>query len=106
VKLVRRILSQADKEPTTEWVTWEAPPPPRSGYDWMEIANQLRSRPGEWAKIFDDGRISIVNAIRQGNVGALNPVLGFEVRTRNNVRAPVRKCSLYMRWNPPSQKEE
>lgn len=101
---MRDTLSQADDRPTVRDVTWETPPE-RSGYDWAAIAVQLRSRPGEWARIFDSDRISLVNAIRQGSVSPLDPTLGFEVLTRNNVRSPIRKCSLYMRWNPPPREE-
>lgn len=80
-------------------VTWEAPPTDgRVVYDWTAIAKKLKSRPGQWAKVFDDDRTSLVNAIRQGAVRPLAPSLGFEVRTRNNVREPIRKCSLYMRY--------
>lgn len=83
-------------------VTWESPPPIGQGrYDWAVIAAKLEMQPGEWAKIFDEDKTSIVNAIRQGKIVALRPGLGFEVRTANNTRTPVRTCSLYLRYNPP-----
>jgi len=81
-------------------VTWEDPPATRRRYDWDAIAAKLRDKPGEWAKVFEYDRTSTVNAIRQGAITPLSPALGFEVRTRNNVRHPIRMCSLYMRWNP------
>jgi hypothetical protein len=82
-------------------VVWESPPlMSRNRFDWDVIANALRSEPMEWGKVFEEDRTSVVNAIRQGAVKALRPDLGFEVRTRNNVREPVRTCTLYMRYNP------
>ncbi len=84
-------------------VTWESPPPVGQGrYDWAVIAEKLRTQPGEWAKIFDTDKTSIVNAIRQGNVKAIRPEDGFQIRTANNVRRPVRTCTLYMRYLPAS----
>jgi hypothetical protein len=86
-------------------VVWESPPQ-RRRYDWTKIASQLEKRPREWAKIFDSDRTSIVNAIRQGAVVALLPESGFEVRTRNNVRYPVRTCSLYLRYVPEKDRRK
>ena len=81
-------------------VTWEDPAPAKQAYDWPAIAEKLRANPMAWALIFERDRTSLVNAIRQGNVSAIRPRDGFEVRTRNNVREPHRTCSLYMRYNP------
>ena len=93
-----------------EGMTWETPPPPSHGYDWVEIARELRANPTAWLKVFDEGPVSIVNAIRQAQVAALTPVRpsrgrpgyaeGFEVRTRNNKSGPPRICTLYLRWVP------
>jgi hypothetical protein len=90
----------------TTGMTWESPPP--SGrYDWPRIARELRDHPGEWLKVFDEGLVSAVNAVRQGEVQALTPVRpgrrtvtheGFEVRTRNNKAGPPKTCTLYLRW--------
>lgn len=94
-------MSEAERERIDTIVGWEIPPPEgRNKYDWHAIADVLRSKPGTWAKIFDDDRVSIVNALRQGSVRVLAPSEGYEVRTRNNVRYPERRCTLYMRWNP------
>jgi hypothetical protein len=88
-------------------VEWESPAPPANvKYDWQSIAEQLRERPGEWAKVFEKDRVSLVNALRQSKMNALLPSDGFEILTRNNVRAsgPARTCTLYMRWTPPKKK--
>jgi hypothetical protein len=87
-------------------VTWESPPPIGQGrYDWAVIAEKLMTQPGEWAKVFDKDKTSIVNAIRQGKIRAVRRDLGFEVQTANNIRKPVRTCSLYMRYVPDSAKK-
>lgn len=81
-------------------VTWENPPPGRQRYDWNAIAEQLRERPGQWAKIFDRDRTSLATSIRIRGVHALLPEKGFEVRTANNTRDTPRTCALYLRYNP------
>jgi len=91
-----------------EQPVWEAPPVgTRSGYDWVDIAAQLVSRPNQWMRVFELGPTSLANSIRQGEVRALTPVHragrtkgGFEVRTRNNQRGTPRRCSLYLRFVP------
>lgn len=81
-------------------VTWESPPVVGQGrYDWPVIAEKLKTQPGEWAKVFDKDKTSVVNALRQGKIAVLHPDLGFEIRTANNVRKP-RTCSLYLRYMP------
>jgi hypothetical protein len=95
---VRRVTKTNDEKVSA--VVWESPPTTGVKYDWDAIAEQLRTQPMKWAKVFDDGRVSVVNAARQGNIKAVHPSLGFEVRTANNVRYPVRKCSMYLRFNP------
>lgn len=88
------------RKKTVRSVTWEEPAEPEMRYDWAAIAEEVKSKPREWAKIFDNDKTSIVNAIRQGAIRPLSPDLGFEVRTRNNVRFPERKCTLFMRYVP------
>lgn len=92
-----------DDEPV-DAISFESPPPRRQRYDWEAIAAKLIERPMEWAKVFEHGRTSQVNAIRQGAVTAVHPDLGFEVRTTDNVREPVRTCTLWMRFNPAKVK--
>lgn len=81
-------------------VTFSDPPNRPIQYDWAEIAKKLKRRPGKWALIFERDRTSVVNAIRQGNIAAVRPDHGFEVRTANNVARPHRVCSLYLRYVP------
>lgn len=69
-------------------------------HNWDAVAEGLRSTPNEWGVVAEVIKSSTVNAIRQGSVRALAPELGFEIRTRNNVREPERTCQLWMRYNP------
>ena len=80
-------------------MTWENPPV-RQRYDWQAIAEQLKSRPMEWANVFDEDRTSLATAIRNKGIKALNPDDGFEVKTSNNVRGVPRTCTMYLRYNP------
>lgn len=86
-------------------IPWEEPPA-RVNYDWYAIADQLRTEPMRWAKVFDKGGQSISNAIKQGHVAAVHPDLGFESRTANNTRQPPRTCTLYLRFNPNKVRSE
>ena len=84
-------------------IEWADPPPARgSSYDWEGIAAVLRARPGEWAKVFERDRTSVVNAIRNDSIAAL-PLDQFEVKTRDNRRSDpeldgARTCSLWLRY--------
>lgn len=96
-----------DSHPPKSALDWEEPPPPRSRrYDWAAIAEQLRARPLQWAKVFDHDRASLATAIRIKGISALNPDDGFEIKTSNNVRLrdedgkETRLCTLYVRYNP------
>lgn len=90
------------KQRKTSAVTWEDPPL-TTAYDWEAIAEDLRSNPGQWAKVFEQDRTSYVVSIRSGSVRALRPEDGFEVKTRDNKLEPVRTCTLYMRYNPEKE---
>lgn len=94
----------------TSTMAWENPPP-NGRYDWAAIAAELRANPNQWLKVFEDGPISVVNAVRLGVV-ALQPLRprhedtpGFEVRTRNNKPGPPRTADLYLRWYQPEGEE-
>lgn len=93
-----------EEDPVVSDVQWETPPRRKTRYDWPVIADKLRAEPMVWAKIFEQDRTSVVNAIRQGSVSAVHPDLGFEIRTTHNVREPVRRCDLYLRFNPDKVK--
>jgi len=98
-------LSTKQKKPVAE-VKFTPPPPEREKrYDWDRIADVLRSRPGEWALIFEQDKASIASTIAQNDIRALRSDRGFEVRTSNNKRTSPRTCDLYMRYVPEKDKE-
>lgn len=89
-------------------MAWEAPPPARGGIDWAAITTELRANPNEWLRVFEDGPISVINALRQNSVSAVSPVRprnqeveGYEVMTRNNKPGPPKTADLYLRWYVP-----
>lgn len=100
-----QVMTKADdpyaKIDTVEWT----PPPASVKYDWNSIAEQLRKRPMDYALIFRQGPVAVVNALRQGNIAALHPDLGFEVRTANNQREAPRLCDLWVRYNPKKESD-
>jgi hypothetical protein len=82
---------------------WAEPPKPgnRGSFDWNEIAQRLRAKPGEWLLIFENGPRGTANGVRQGHVLVFQEP-GFEVTTRNN-NVEAGTCTLYMRYVPPAQ---
>lgn len=86
--------------PKKSSLTFKEPPEKyhRNRYDWDQIADELRERPGEWAMIFEHGPTSLVSSIRLG-VRAL-PLDQFEVRTTDNTKDSPRTCTLWLRYNP------
>lgn len=87
-------------------------PPEKVRYDWEAIADSLRERPGEWAKVFDNDRASLATAIRLNGIKALPYSRTFEpgtfqVRTRNNTQetdTTPRLCSLYLHYTAEKKK--
>lgn len=61
-------------------VEFTDPPPGRREYHWPDIAEQLRSRPGEWALVHRDLPSSTPYAINAGRVSTVHPDLGFRTR--------------------------
>lgn len=99
--LTTKRRQQTDKDNTVSQVKWQAPPAGKVKYDWGKIAVRLRTKPGEWALVFQQDRLSVANAIRSGRVKDIRPEDGFEVRTANTITTVrPRVCSLYLRYNP------
>lgn len=95
-----RRRTQPVTDETVSQVKWESPPATgKVKYNWPKIAARLRAKPGEWALIYRQDRLSVANAVRQGHVRDVLPGDGFEVRTANT-NTVDRTCSLYLRWNP------
>ena len=86
-------------------VSFEEPPPRRDHrYDWRAIAKQLEKNPGDWAKVFEKDVASLATAIRIGSIRSMRKDAGIQIRTTNNVRDPVRTCTLYARYVPELDK--
>ena len=75
-------------------IAWEDPPPRRRSAgrrDWSTVARELRSRPGEWARIFEAGEgdveseraKSITQGVRTANLTAFAPRGAFESAYRS-----------------------
>jgi hypothetical protein len=67
-----------------EWQN--APPTTRiGGYDWPAITAKLRTKPGRWLLVREQGSRSIQSAIRRGRISHLRDDEKWEyiVRTRN-----------------------
>lgn len=80
---------------------WSDPPPRPQRYDWGAIAARLKRKPGKWYKVFERDRASLVVALRQGSIKAMNPAEGFEFRTSNGTRSETpRTCTLHARYVP------
>jgi hypothetical protein len=80
-------------------VAWEKPPK-QQRIDWPAVAAELRAHPGEWLKVFEHGRMSVVNALRQDRMPSVRRDLGFEITTTDTTRNSPRTCTLFMRYNP------
>lgn len=85
---------------TINSVDFDRSPPAKARFDWDAISQQLRAHPMQWAMVFEHGKVSVANAVRQGSINAVHPDYGFEVRTSDNVRGEVRTCTLWLRFNP------
>lgn len=86
-------------------IEWAAPDT-RSGLPWGDIARELRANPGEWACVGRSVPVSWASMIRSGDLAAIKPRFGFEVRTSNNSRATTpRTCDLYLRYLPEKDEE-
>lgn len=86
-------------------VAWQ-PPPVVDKIDWPAMAAELRAHPGEWLKVFEHGRASVAEALRQGRMPSVHARLGFEMQTTDNTRDTPRTCTLFMRFNPELVEEK
>lgn len=67
-------------------------------HDWGQVREKVaRAAPG-WFHLGDDQPYTLAETIRQG---ALAPMRGVEVRTRNTRREQGKRfCSIYLREDP------
>lgn len=65
----------------------DLPPDKRSNQvKYLEQAEQLKARPGDWALVFEGVSQSTGNNVRKGTLAAFRPEGAFEVATRNQRR--------------------
>lgn len=78
-------------------------PPLLSSYDWEAVSRKLRNNPGRWAQLGDEPiPVSVINALRQGNISRMRPTDGFKVRSRKiRNEDGVRVADLYLRYDEP-----
>lgn len=63
---------------------------------YVEIANQLKTRPGEWALILEKGHQTTAARIRSGRISAFRPTGTFEATARNTDEQG--RCQVYARF--------
>jgi hypothetical protein len=78
-----------------EQLVTQPPPDPRRRTDWQAVADDLRSRPGEWA-CFPSTR-GQANSVMQGHAPAISRAAGFEHTTRKNNRE-ANTLDLWIRY--------
>jgi hypothetical protein len=79
-------------------VEWTQPPKvARSKTAWDEVADQLRSRPGEWARVARAVSPATATAIKNGIIVAFRPPGTFDATTGERDKAKNR-CDVYARF--------
>jgi hypothetical protein len=65
---------------------WSDPPPRREpkGSQWDAIAAALKSNPGQWAKVINDGNVSLKSDAEKGVLRCFRPAGSFEGRVKLN----------------------
>lgn len=83
-------------------VQWKEPPAPAGPAEkpvkYQDIADELRSRPGEWALVQDDAWASFANQITAGSLKAFRPRGAFEGLATDK-RDYGRRATVYARFN-------
>lgn len=82
-------------------ITFQEPPKVvRSGRSpnpkYVEIAEQLKKRPYEWALIIEQGHQTTAARIRSGRISAFRPKGNFEATARNTDEQG--RCQVYARF--------
>ncbi|MFF2388922.1 hypothetical protein [Agromyces sp. NPDC058104] len=79
---------------------WEDPEPRHNErHDWADAADQLRARPGEWALIGTDVKMSAVNSLTNGTKKFPKGEFQFTVRgTTPRGQGEHRAAKVYARY--------
>lgn len=88
--------------------TWAERPPARprgtGKYDWVDIVDRLKSRPGEWLLVDDEATLSLQSAIRKRRMVALrDDAWDFKVSVRDTNKE-AGTCSVWMCAEPREEK--
>ncbi|WIA95769.1 hypothetical protein [Curtobacterium sp. MCBA15_004] len=76
-------------------IKWEDPEPDaRIKYDWAAMLAALRSRPGEWALIFEDAPASVATNLKRGIYADSKPG-EFETARRSVKKS---RAKIYARY--------
>lgn len=69
--------------PDPDNIVWQEPPAakPRKPSMWVPIAEALKSNPGQWAKVVDNGTTGIGSQASNGDLVCFRPKGAFEHRT-------------------------
>lgn len=65
-------------------VTWEEPPVRKTKHNLYELVNQLKTRPGHWAK-FEDMQTVYAYAAKHGKLKAFEPAGSFDGKVSNGI---------------------
>jgi hypothetical protein len=81
-------------------VEWADPPPGRRAQseEWEAIAQELRSRPGQWAIVARGRSAETATRIKNGTLAAFRPAGTFEARTTGRKNASDQRCDIYARY--------
>jgi hypothetical protein len=101
--MTRRQAAEPEGEGLETGLGFGSPPPGKRPlkYDWPAIAAKCKRRPGKWLLVFEQDKATYYSAIGQGNITALRPSSGFEIRSANTRRnATPRVLDLWVRYVP------
>lgn len=81
-------------------VEWGDPPPDKAAAsaEWEAIAQELRTRPGQWAMIARDKTTETATRIKNGTLVSFRPAGSFEARTVGRKNASAQRCDIYARY--------
>jgi hypothetical protein len=77
-------------------IKWEEPPTDRRSRGYGDMAEPLRDKPGEWAKVAEGiSSPTLANSIKQARVKSFAPAGSFEAVSRKN---PDGGVDIYARY--------
>lgn len=77
-------------------IRWEKPPKGGRGRKWQKVADDLKSRPGEWALVAESASRTLAGNISNGLIVAFRPPRTFEGVGRVNEDKSVDVWARYV----------